>query len=464
MKSVLSFDLGASSGRAIIVNMQDYNFTLDEIHRFPNNILQCEEQIFWDFENILHEIKIGIKKALEKNPNIDSIGIDTWGCDYGWLDRDGNLLRNPRSYRTNISQEIIDEVHNKINLERLYEINGNAYFNFNSIYQIYSDINREKIFQNGGKEILFMPNLILYFLTGEKSWEYTIASTSGLLNAKERNWSQEIFEKLEIPFEIKGEISYPGEKSFYLKKEIQEELQLDKPIKVSLIAGHDSACAVIGAPLKNKSSYLINGTWSLLGIESEEPFTDKIGIKSGIVNEGSIDKKIRFMAMIIGTWLLQKLKQEWNETGDNIGYKDFDMLVRQSNLDGEIEIDSEFIFPASMEKLICEKYEKKYKKSISKKQDILKIVYNSLGNQYKQAKDLIETLTDNKLEELVMVGGGVQDKYLIETVKRYINLPIVLGPVESSVIGNAIVQFIALKEIENIDEIRKNINEKSIRR
>ena len=459
MGSVLCFDLGASSGRAIIARYKQDNLELKEIHRFSTETLKEDKKTYWNFNHIMNEIKIGIKKALKEDNDIESIGIDTWGCDYGWIDKNGNLLRNPRSYRTEIPDKVIQEVHRKISSEKHYEICGNAYFNFNTIYQLYYDINYEKILSKGAQEFLFIPNLIYYKLTGKKIWEYTIASTSGLLDAKNKKWSNVIFDKLELPLEIKGDITYPGEFMFSLKKEIMEELKITKKINVTLIAGHDSACAVIGAPLGESSAYLINGTWSLLGIENDKAITDSIGYKKGLVNEGSLNKKIRFMSMMIGTWILQKLRSEWKESGENIEFKEFERLVSQSKISGEIDITEKFLTPDNMENLIKEEYLKKYKIQVEEKKDILKIAYNSLGNRYKESLDLIEKLSEKEIKNIVLLGGGNQDNFLIKTIKEYLNLPVELGPIEASVTGNALVQLMALGEIKNIDEVRKKIVE-----
>lgn len=457
MGSVLCFDLGASSGRAIIARYKQDNLELKEIHRFSTETLKEDEKTYWNFNHIMNEIKIGIKKALKEDSEIESIGIDTWGCDYGWLDENGDLLRNPRSYRTEIPDNVIQEVHKKISSEEHYEICGNAYFNFNTIYQLYYDINYEKILSKGAQKFLFIPNLIYYSLTGEKLWEYTIASTSGLLDAKNKKWSNTIFDKLGIPSEIKGDITYPGEFKSSLKKEIVEELKINRKIDVSLIAGHDSACAVIGAPLRKNSAYLINGTWSLLGIENERAIINTIGREKGLVNEGSLNKKIRFMSMIIGTWILQKLRSEWKESGENIDFKDFEGLASQSNIEGEIEITEEFLTTNNMERLIKKEYLKKYKTSVEEKKDILKIAYNSLGNRYRESLNLIEKLSKKEIGNIVLLGGGNQDKFLIKTIKEYLKLPIELGPIEASVTGNALVQLMTLEKIKSIDEMREKI-------
>lgn len=435
-KSVLCFDLGASSGRAIIGKYIDKKLILEEVHRFSTNTIEKNKDIYWDFFYLLKEIKKGIKIALDIDPNIKSIGIDTWGCDYGWLNSNGELIGNPRSYRTNIPDNIIQEVHGKISFEDHYNICGNGHFPFNSIYQIYMDINKSKILEKDAKEFLFMPNLFFYYLTGKKYWEYTIASTSGLLDAKEKTWSKKIFTRLNFPNSIKKEITFPKNISWPLKKEILKELNLNKSIDVILIPGHDSACGVIGGELKNNWGFLINGTWSLLGIENNYPITDSSGIKKAIVNEGSINGNIRFMSMILGTHILQRLKREWN-----IEFKDFEAMASLSSITGEININEKFINPISMERLIVSEYFNKYSIKLTSKNDILALAYNSLGYQYKQSLELIEDLSKKKIETLLLLGGGNQDNFLIETIKKYLNLPIEIGPVEASATGNALEQF-----------------------
>lgn len=461
MKTVLCFDLGASSGRGIVARYIDNKLELKEVHRFQTTVVEENGKVYWDFFNIFQEIKLGIKKVIDLGIKIDSIGIDTWGCDYGWLDKDGKLLRNPRAYRTELPKIVIEEVHRKILPEEHYNICGNAYFSFNTIYQLYYDIKYEKLLDKGAKKFLFMPNLIFYFLTGEKIWEYTISSTSGLLNAKDKNWSDKIFEKLEIPDTIKGDITFAGNTIFPLKEDIKKELGVEYNINISLVTGHDSACAVVGAPISKESCYLINGTWSLLGIENEIAITELIGREKGMVNEGSFDKKVRYMSMMVGTFILQKLKKDWQEEGENIEFTDFAKLAEKSNLAEYIEIKEEFLTTKSMISLIQRKVLEKYNLRIEKKEDILKIAYNSLGEKYREALELIKILSQRKINEVVLLGGGNQDIFLIKTIRKYLECEVKMGPIEASAVGNAFVQLITLGEFKELDEARKKINIKS---
>lgn len=445
MSSVLCFDLGASSGRGVIVTEIDNNYKMQEIHRFTTKTKKINSKIYWDFNYILQEIKIGIEKAFKINSSIKSIAFDTWGCDYGWLDENGNLLRDPRSYREPISKDIIDKVHSLISFKEHYKICGNGHFNFNTIYQLYYDIHKEKILEKKGKEFLFIPNLIFYFLTGKKLWEFTIASTSGLLNIDERNWSKEIFKRLNFPENIKGGISKCENISYPLKKSLVEKLGLKKDILVTLAPGHDSACAVVGAPLNEKSAYLINGTWSLLGIEHSHSITNSLAMEKSLVNEGSIKNKIRFMSMNIGTWLFQKLKDEWKGKGEVFTYTDFQNLAKKSNTDFYLSIDTSYLTTEDMEEKIKKHYFEKYSINIKEKSDILKVIYNSLGNTYKEAFNLIKNLSKKEIDNIVLLGGGNQDKLLIETIKKSLNIPVIIGPIEASILGNAYVQFETIK-------------------
>lgn len=455
--SVLSFDIGASSGRGILVTYEKNKFHMEEIHRFTNPIISKQDNFYWNVEHLLKEIKSGIKKAYVQNGDFKSLGIDTWGCDYGWIDENGKLIGNPRCYRSDLGEELIQQVHKKLPLEDLYSINGNAFFPFNSIYQIYNDIYIDKVLEKGGKELLFMPNLLMYMLTGKKSWEYTIASTTGLMDAKERKWSDNIFKTLDIPRSILGDISHPMEQEYSIKSEILEELGIESDIKVTEVATHDSASAVIGAALGEKSAYLINGTWSLLGIESSEPIINSDGVKKGLVNEGSSDKKIRFLNLIIGTWLFQKLKEEWNKGEEKYDYSDFSRLGRESIKEEFIEITNEFISPANMEELIKEKYKEKYKETLEGKKEVLRVVYNTLANQYMESLNLIEEYSGINLEEIVMVGGGTQDDFLVDSVKKYTGKQIKLGPIEASALGNAVCQLVKAGVFESIEDYKSKV-------
>lgn len=455
--SLLSIDLGSGSGRAIIVANNGKNFSVKEVYRFPNEVITDNGRLSWDADALFGYIKNGIRKAFEENKDIKSIGIDSWGCDYTWIDKDGAILQNPRSYREEIPQSVIDKVHSIISPADLYQIGGNAYFNFNSIYQIYYDIHVDKILEKGGVHFLQTPCLFYYLLTGQRVWEYTIASTTALLDARKRDWSNEIFEKLDLPKNIKGDITFPGRKKDILKKEICEELGIKNAPYVSLAAGHDSASAVICLNLNEKTAYLLNGTWCLFGMEIKEPITNKEGVVKGLVNEGSFDGRIRYMKMFLGTWLIRALKDDFEKLGKNYSYNDLEKMAALSGEDGFVDIDDDFIFPKSMMELFKERYKNKYGKVIEDENNIVRLAYNTLGNLYSLAVSELEENTSNSIENIILAGGGVKDELLLKIIKTCTQRNVDIGFAEASALGNAMVQLYALGITSDLDELRKSM-------
>ena len=464
-KGTLAFDFGSSSGRLILGVLDEGNnkISIKEIHRFENKSVVLNKNEYWDFLYLFNELKAGLKKAsLEKDVEIVSLGIDTWGVDYGWIDEDGDLLYNPICYRDQRTESIINEVHSKISKFDLFKESGNQFYPFNTLYQIYYDIYEKKILEKGAKKFLFLPNLFAYYLTGKESWEYTIASTSGLLNSKSRAWSGDIFEKLKIPKENKGEIKESGTILGEIKREIIEELGINN-MEVILTASHDSAAAAAGAPLKNKNSlYIINGTWSLLGIESEMSVLTEEAFRNNIINEGGVNKTVRVLKMIPGLWILQQLRKNFSERNLNIGYEKFGEMAKSSNIDSFVNLEDErFLYTKNMEKEI-KKYCIETKQIIPEtEEDLLRTAYNSLKKEYKKGIDTIKKITNINFEDFIAIGGGIQDKFLCQEVANELGREIRTGPIEASAFGNIITQFISLGLIESYEKARKIIESSS---
>lgn len=464
-KGTLAFDFGSSSGR-LILGVFDENqnkISIKEIHRFENRSVTLNKNEYWDFLYLFNELKKGLKKAfLEKNVEIMSLGIDTWGVDYGWIDENGDLLYNPVCYRDQRTEMIINDVHSKISKYDLFKESGNQFYPFNTLYQIYYDLYKKKILEKGAKKFLFLPNLFAYYLTGKESWEYTIASTSGLLNSKNRTWSKDIFRRLGISQEITGEIKESGSILGKIKPEIIEELGINN-LEVILTASHDSAAAAAGAPLKNKNSlYIINGTWSLLGIERETPILTEEAFINNIINEGGVDKKVRILKMIPGLWILQQLRKNFNDRNLDIGYEKFGETAENSSINSFVNLEDErFLYTKNMEKEIRE-YCIETKQIIPETEaDLLKTAYNSLKKQYKKGVDTIEKVTNIKFEDFIAIGGGIQDKFLCQEIANELGREIKTGPIEASAFGNITTQFISLGLIENHEKAREIIENSS---
>ncbi len=467
-QGILAFDYGASSGRLILGIMKEEaglrKIDLEELHRFKNRSVKLNKYECWDFLYLYSELREGLKKAFAddgiiKKENIDvlSVGVDTWGVDYGWLDENGELIANPVCYRDIRTEEIFDEVHSKISKEEIFKETGIQFNSFNTLYQIYYDIHKRKILEKGAKKIQFLPNLFTYFLTGKMSWEYTIASTSGMLNAKTKNWSEKIFKTLDIPMDIVGEIKSGGQVLGEVKQEILNELGINK-LNVSLTTSHDSAGAIAGAPLEKNTVSIINGTWSILGLESDVSFVNDEAFRSNIANEGGIENKTRVLKMIPGLWMLQQLKGIFDSKKLNIDYPEFGKLASESSLKSFADLESErFLHTKNMEKELqqyCEETNQEIPKTNS---DLLRVAYNSLKKQYNKSILELEKLVGIKFEKLVAIGGGIQDKFLCQEVANEVGRNIEAGPIEASAFGNIVTQFIATGLISNLKEGREII-------
>ena len=463
-KAVLAFDYGASSGRLVlgILNEDTKKIELKEMHRFKNCSVKLNQYEYWDFPYLYNELKEGLKKVFAKesivnNENIEvlGLGVDTWGVDYGWIDEKGELLSLPICYRDTRTEEVFEEVHSKVSLEEIFNETGVQFYSFNSIYQIFYDIHKRKVLEKGAKQLQFMPNLFAYFLTGKKSWEYTISSTSGMVNIDNKKWSKKIFEKLDIPESIVGDIEHGGQVLAPLKETVQKELGI-KPLNVILTASHDSAAAIAGAPLVENSLYVINGTWSIIGFESDVPVVNEEAFKNNIVNEGGIEKKARVLKMIPGLWILQQLKKIFNEKNIDIDYSDFGNMAKKSNLISFVDLENERFLHAEKMDIEIKTYCKETGQEVPESdEDLLRVAYNSLKKQYSKSIKELEKLVGNEFTSIIAIGGGIQDKFLCQEISDETDRVIKAGPVEASAFGNIITQFIALGPVKNLEEGRE---------
>ncbi|MBR3996442.1 MAG: rhamnulokinase, partial [Clostridia bacterium] len=315
---MLAIDLGASSGRGIVGKFDGNKISLEEIHRFDNNVVNVSGNLYWDTLALFTEIKNAIRTcALSDNKDIKSIAIDTWGVDYGLLDKSGRLIGNPYCYRDpRTTKGIMDEVFAKLGKKELYSRTGTQFMNFNTLFQLAQEIKDSPYAFENAQDMLFIPDLLKYFLTGVKQTEYTIASTAQMLDAKERNWAYDMIEKLGIPRKILGNIVQPGEKCGKLLPAILDEVgSIDAEVVAA--ASHDTASAVISVPAKNDDFvYISSGPWSLMGREISEPITDDKAFEYNITNEGGAERKIRFLKNIMGLWIEQESRRQWAREGE----------------------------------------------------------------------------------------------------------------------------------------------------
>ena len=442
MKTVLAFDFGASTGRAIKAHFDGKTITYEEIPRFDNIPKTVDGHVCHDVDMIFSEIKTAIDKA----GKVDSIAFDTWGVDYALLDKDGNIIHEPYHYRDERTQDALTKAFSKISADEIYEETGNQIMNINTLFQLISDEN----LANADK-LLFMPDLFAYLLTGQKVCEMTIASTSQMLDMKNKKWSSKVLETFGISEDL-----FP---------EIKESATINgeyKGIPVVSVAGHDTQCAVAAMPSKSENAaFLSCGTWSLIGCELDEPVMTAQSNALELSNEMGANGKINFLKNISGLWLIQETRRDLAETDRKYSYNELEMMARDSEkfrsfIDPDApELSSHGNLPDKI-RAYCKNTNQPVPETIGQ---VVRCIYESLAMKYRLALQQIGECTGKKFSVLHLMGGGTKDGFLCELAAQSLGIPVVAGPIEATALGNIVLQLIALGEIETIEKGREIIAE-----
>lgn len=460
MRKVLAFDLGASSGRGIIATLDGGKITLNEIHRFENNGVNVRGTLYWDIIYLFNQIKQGIVNARLAG-GFDCIGIDTWGVDFGIIDENGDLVSTPVHYRDTRTDNIPEEVFEEISKDALYDKTGIQIINFNTLFQIYYMAKYKKKILSLADKMLFIPDLLNYFLTGEKKTEYTIASTSQMINPHTRDWDQEMLEKLNIPTELLTEIIKPGTILGKLSDDICAELSVE-PTDVVAVGSHDTASAVISVPTtEDDFVYISCGTWSLFGTELDQPLICPEGLASSYANEGGYDGKIRFLTNIMGLWLIQEARRAWKKQGNDLS---FPQIVEAAEACEPFKcfVDPdypEFGKPGDMPGKVqryCEATGQYVPQTIG---EIARCIYESLALKYRYAFDNLKSITKKDYNSINILGGGANAANLCQMTANACGVTVNAGPVEATALGNIAVQLIAKGDIKDIKEARAIIRD-----
>lgn len=451
----IACDFGSSGGKIFLSKFQNDKMTLEEIHRFSLNPIKINNYYYTNSIFMYSELLKGVKKVIEMGIQPNSFGINSWGVDYGYIDKNGELISNPINYRDTRTINTIKKLE-KIGLgaKELYKITGISCMPFNTIMQIYEDLeNRNDIIKNA-KTLLFTPDLFAYFLTDNISAEYTIASTSQLMDINKKNWSEEIFEKINFDIKKMPDFINTGDKKGILKKEIADYLGC-KPFDIIAVASHDTASAVLSAPLKNENSaYLSCGSWSLLGVELENPILTDEAFNNGFTNETGYNNTIRFLENINGLWIIQLLQKKYN-----ISFNEMETLAK-NNIETKYRIDindNRFYNPSDIEEEIINYYKETNQGIIEKKDRgiIISSVYNSLSDSYAKYIESLKNILQKDINYLHIVGGGSRDKLICKLTKDKTNIKAFAGPVECTAIGNILAQFKSLGLLKNAKEMRE---------
>lgn len=453
--NVLAMDFGASSGRGIIGGFDGEKITLTELHRFENRPVMLAGRYTWDFPSLYAEILASLGKAAQ-NGGAASLGIDTWGVDYGYIDRNGHLLANPVHYRDLRTQDVREKLFSRLPWDELYGITGIQDLSFNTVYQLYSDVINDPHLVSSAKKVLFTPDLFNYFLTGQLATEYTIASTGAILDAEKRAISSAILEKIGIPESMFAPVKQP---STYLGKLLPEvrDAAGANDLDVINVASHDTASAVIAVPAKNDDFvYISSGTWSLLGTEMYSPVITDETRRYGFTNEGGADGTIRVLKNIAGLWLSQESRRQWMREG--VKYS-FDELASMANSAEPrrflINPDDERFTPAgNMPRRIADYCEETGQGRPETPGQIIRCIFDSLALRYRWGVEKINEIKGKKTVSINIVGGGTKEKDLCRLASDACGIPVYAGPTEATALGNISSQLIASGHIGGVSEAR----------
>lgn len=460
MVNILAFDLGASSGRTVLGQLTREHggrLTVTDTHRFPNDPVRVHNRLHWDILRLLHEVKQAlVQTSLQGYQQIASLGIDAWGVDFGLLGRSGELLANPYHYRDGQTTGMLEEVDQNIPRAELFARTGIQFMAINTLYQLYA-LKKAGHLLDQAETLLLIPELLRYFLTGERRSEWTIASTSQLCNPYSRNWDRELIARLGLPAHIFLDPQGPGTRAGTLLPVVCEEVGITS-IPVIAVAEHDTASAVVAVPAEGTDfAYLSCGTWSLLGTEMSQPVINDQALALNITNEGGINGTTRLLKNITGLWLLQECRRVWSNEGTLITYVDESALIAGAKpLQCFINPDDPmFVNPSHMPRQIqqyCRQTEQCVPESTG---DVLRCIIDSLALQHRLVLEHIEVLVQKRFAGLHMVGGGAQNVALCQCTANALGRPVWAGPHEGTAIGNILVQCIALGEIESVQHARR---------
>ena len=449
MKYYLAIDIGASSGRHIIAYLENGKMITEEIYRFQNGPEELtgfdgKTHLMWTHERLFGEILNGLKKAKEIGKIPYSVGIDTWGVDYALLDENDQAIGGTYCYRDSRTEETIPEVHAKIPFEQLFAKTGIAFASFNTVYQLLDDVKSGRMAK--AKSFLMLPDYFKFRLTGVKKQEFTNATTTGMVNAETRAWDSDIIGSLAYPAALFGELTQPGTEVGCFTDAVAARVGYQA--KVILPATHDTASAVLAAPLEGRAPYISSGTWSLLGVERDHAHTDAAAQRANYSNEGSLKGDVRLQKNIMGLWMIQQVR---HETGDAYSFDELASMARSADVAVTLDVnDPRFLAPENMTSEISAAAGRELTLG-----ETARVIYENLAASYAEAMAELEAITGEKYATLNIIGGGSKNRFLNELTAKYTGRKIITGPTEGTAIGNLMVQMIGMGDVTDVAEGRK---------
>ncbi len=455
----LAFDLGASSGRAMLGTISDNRLNINEIHRFENKMVEIDNHFYWNIFSIFDELKTGLRKCIRDfGVQPDSIAIDTWGVDFAFVDKDGMIAALPFAYRDRRTDHAMEDFFELIPKEELYLMTGIQLMQFNSLFQLFVNKQTHSSQYLSGKELLFMPDALSYLFSGVKKNEFSIASTSQLLKPGELAFEPRLFEAMGVSQEIMQEIVLPGTLLGTIKTEVQRETG-STAIPVIAVASHDTASAIVAVPSTGKNwAYISSGTWSLMGIESDKPLISKKIYDLNFTNEGGVDGTTRFLKNIMGMWLLQECRRVWSTFANYTWSEMVDLSIHSQPFKCLIDPDdSSFLNPENMPAAITNYCLKTGQETPASHGEFIRCIFESLAMKYSLTLHSIRSVISYPIEIVHIIGGGANNELLCQYTANALGVTVVAGPTEATAIGNIMIQAKAMQTVASLKEIRKMV-------
>ncbi len=452
-RNFFTVDLGATSGRTILASYDGVRMELTELSRFENPILPIGGHLFWNLPHLYNEIIKGLKKVAARGICLDSIGIDTWGCDFAFFS-EGQLLGLPYCYRDPHTDGAQEKFFTKMPPEELYHRTGIQFMNFNSVFQLDTLLRGGCSALKAADKVLFIPDALSYMLTGEAVCEYTVASTSQMLNAQTGDMDPEILKALGLQRSRFGRMVRPGEKIGVLTEQVQKAVGMG-PVPVIAVAGHDTGSAVAAVPAENADfAYLSCGTWSLLGVETSAPIISEASFRDNFTNEGGVEGTIRFLKNICGMWIFEQCRKDFRAAPESIG--ELVALAEKTDFASLIDPDAEcFAHPASMTSAIDNYCRVTAQDVPSSPAEYCRLIFRSLAFRCRQVVGLLGELTPVRIEALNVIGGGSRNVFLMQCLADALGIKVICGPVEGTAMGNALIQAKAAGLCDDLSSMRR---------
>lgn len=455
----LAFDLGASSGRAILGTLEHGKLSLTEIHRFTNQMQLINGHYFWNIFSLFNELKTGLKKCIKDfGIQPQSVAVDTWGVDFVHLDEKGLILSLPYAYRDSRTDTSMEDLFELVPKEEVYRQTGIQFMQFNSLFQLFSMVKENRSLLKITDRILFMPDALNYLFSGVPRTEFSIASTSQMIKPGKCEWQADLLKRVNIPTGILGEIIAPGTVIGSVTTEVAEETGSEQ-IPVIAAAGHDTASAIASVPAEDGNfAYISSGTWSLMGIESPEPIISEQTAVMNFTNEGGVEGTTRFLKNIMGMWLIQECRRTWSK---EVNYTWDEMVKMVSDAEPfQFLIDPDltcFLNPGDMPRAIAENCPGPAKPSTHA--EIIRCIYDSLALKYRFTLDQIRQVSAIPIRKIHIIGGGANNHFLNQLTANVTGLPVVAGPVEATAAGNILVQAKAMGLVRSLNEMRRIVRD-----